>query len=402
MSSPPPYVPQAIFAPEDGDSALVPRVLVAPNRYVQGDGVLDHVGRYLSLVPSRRAAVLISKRGQRSDGLRLMKGLRDAQIESVVVTFGGECSYEEVERDVAILRAETSPVDCLIAVGGGKCIDAAKCVAYRLGIPIAVCPTLASNDAPCSALSVLYTAGGVFKDFECFPSNPALVAVDTRTVAEAPVRYLVSGMGDAMATWYEARTCLGSPHGRTMIGARPTLAATAIGEVCANTLYAHGLSAAEAVERSEVDDALERVVEANTLLSGIGFESGGLAIAHGIAQGLTTVPIVHQNYLHGEMVAIGLIAQLVAERESDEAKRAAKFFAAVGLPVHLGQVSLSPRGRAELGDVVEAAMMLPFVHNESFEVTPERLHAAILGAHDLGTEVTQIAGDAAYRALHLH
>ncbi len=158
-SSPPPaYVPQAIFAPEES-TAPVPRVFVAPNRYVQGDGVLDHVGRYLSLVPSKRTGVLISRRGQRSDGVRLQRSLRDAGIESVVVTFAGECSVEDVERYVEILEAEKRPVDCLIAAGGGKCVDAGKCVAYRLQVPVVICPTLASNDAPCSALSVMYTAG---------------------------------------------------------------------------------------------------------------------------------------------------------------------------------------------------------------------------------------------------
>ena len=132
---------------------------------------------------------------------------------------------------------------------------------------------------------------------------------------------------------------------------------------------------------------------------GIGFESGGLAVAHSIAQGLTVVPSVRQSYLHGEMVAIGLIAQLVAEKETEEARKAAEFFAAVGLPVHLGQVSLSPRDKAELSDVVEAAMLMPFVHNEPFEVTPERLRADMLQAHELGVLVAESAGDAAYRAL---
>ena len=193
-ASPPPYVPQAIFAPEES-SAPVPRVLVAPNRYVQGDGVFDHMGRYLSLVPSKRAALLISRRRQQRDGVRLQQSLRDAAIESVVVTFAGECSLEDVDRTVATLRAETVPVDCLIAAGGGKCVDAGKCVAYRLGIPVVVCPTLASNDAPCSALSVMYKPSGVFSDVESFPSNPALVAVDTRIVAEAPAPLSRRGNG---------------------------------------------------------------------------------------------------------------------------------------------------------------------------------------------------------------
>src|SRR5262249_30770675 len=163
---------------------------------------------------------------------------------------------------------------------------------------------LRSNDAPCSAVSVMYTPAGVRAGVEFFPQSPTLVAIDTRLVAEAPVRYLVAGMGYAMATWYEARTCRQNPQARSVLGARPTLAASALGELCATTVFADGLAAVDAVQRREVTDALERIVEANTLLSGIGFESGGLAIAHAVAQGFTALPIVHQHYLHGEMVAM--------------------------------------------------------------------------------------------------
>ena len=142
------------------------------------------------------------------------------------------------------------------------------------------CPSLASNDAPCSAMSVIYTPAGVSDALEFFPHNPVLVVVDTRTIADAPARYLVAGMGDAMATWYEARTCTENPAARNMLAARPTLAAAALGDLCAKTLYSDGVAAVDAVRRHEVTPALNRVVEANTLLSGIGFESGGLAAAN--------------------------------------------------------------------------------------------------------------------------
>jgi len=290
--------------------------------------------------------------------------------------------------------------DTSIAIGGGKCIDTGRFVAYRLGVPAVICPTLASNDAPCAALSVMYRPDGFFKGFEFFPSSPALVVIDSRIVAEAPVRYLVAGMGDAMATWYEARTCLHNPKARTMLGTRPTLAASAIGELCANTLFEYGMSAGEAVKRSEVNDALERIVEANTLLRGIGFESGGLAGAHAVAQGLTVVPRVHHHYLHGEMVAIGLLTQLFLEAREDEGKKVAEFFAKVGLPIHLGQISLSPSKDSELGEVMEAAMTLPILRNEPFEVTKDSLVTAALQAHEMGLEIAQSFGDAAYHTLH--
>jgi glycerol dehydrogenase len=226
------------------------------------------------------------------------------------------------------------------------------------------------------------------------------VVIDTRVIAKAPVRHLVAGMGDAMATWYEARTCLQNPRARSLLGARPTMAAAALSKLCAETLFADGLAAVEAVRHSEVTDALERIVEANTLLSGIGFESGGLAVAHALAQGFTVVPALHQHYLHGEMVAMGLLTQLMIETQEAEARQVAAFFAQVGLPIHLEQLSLSPHDKGVLDTVMEVAMLFPYVGNEPFGVTAETLLAATLQADTLGKDVAKCFGDAAYRNLH--
>jgi glycerol dehydrogenase len=394
MTDPTPYLPHGLFA-----SPRTPRVMIAPQRYIQGEGVLDETGRYLSLLKPQRAAVLISRRGQRAEGKRLQESLEGAGIDSLTVTFNGECSLEEVALQTAALREDPQGVDCLLAVGGGKCVDTGKCIAYRLGVPLVVVPTLASNDAPCSAVSVLYSPEGISSGLEFFPNNPALVVVDTGVVAEAAERYLVAGMGDAMATHYEAKVCLDNPNARTVIGARPTLAASALGEACADTLYASGTAASRAVVDNRVDEALERVVEANTLLSGVGFESGGLAIAHAIAQGYPAVAVVHDGYLHGEMVAMGLLTQLVAEGNLDEARRAARFFCAVGLPVTLEQISLAPDRKTELARVVEVAIGSSLTQNMSFEVTHESLLGAVIEAHQLGREVSAVEGDAAYRRL---
>jgi glycerol dehydrogenase len=311
------YLPQETFAPSDRGGGPVPRVFISPQRYIQGRGVLRGVGRYLSLMRATRVALLMSERGSRSDGVRLLDGLRAAGIEAVVSTFRGECSLEEITGHVE--RLSTERIDCVIAAGGGKCIDAGKAVAFRLGTPVVVVPTLASNDAPCSALSILYSPEGISAGVEFYPNSPAIVVVDTDIIAAAPERYLVAGMGDAMATWYEARVCLLNQAGITTIGARPTLASCAIGEVCAQTLYKEGRAAAAAVAAGTVNDSLETVVEANTLLSGLGFESGGLAAAHGVAQSYTAIPKVHAKYLHGEMVAMGTLAQLMMESRPDEA-----------------------------------------------------------------------------------
>ncbi len=392
------YLPHAIFAPADRGDLPAPRVFIAPQRYVLGPGVLSGIGRYVSLTNAKRVALLMSERGSRSEGVLLREGLRAAGIASVVRSFRGECSLEEISAHVEALAGQR--IDCVIAAGGGKCVDAGKGIAFRLGTPVVIVPTLASNDAPCSALSVLYSPEGVSTGVEFYPQSPAFVVVDTALIAAAPERYLVAGMGDAMATWYEARVCLSNPAAVTAVGARPTLASCAIGEVCAQTLFKEGAAAGAAVAAKTVNASLEAVVEANTLLSGLGFESGGLAGAHGVAQSYTAIPKVNAHYLHGEMVAMGTLAQLMMEARPDEAQRVAEFFATVGLPIHLGQLSLDADDETALDVVAEGTLAFPFMGNMPQRLTAERVREAVLDAHQLGSSVSEKNGDSAYRRLH--
>ncbi|MGI9204400.1 MAG: glycerol dehydrogenase, partial [Woeseiaceae bacterium] len=345
------FDPKTVFVRGD---ETPPRVLAAPQRYIQGPGVIDRTGRYISsLMDVTRAGILASKRGLGAQGAQIAQSLKAESIESVNAEFSGECSLIEIENQVANLADQK--LDCLIAVGGGKVADAGKAIAHRLGVPGIVVPTLASTDAPCSALSLLYTEDGVKDYVEFFPRSPEMVIVDTDVVANASERYLVAGIGDAMATWYEARVCLANPAARNMVGARPTLASCAMGEICAHALFENGEAAAAAVLTNENNEAVEKVVEANTLLSGVGFESGGLALAHAMAVAYTEVDVVNQNYLHGEMVAMGTMAQLAME-QSEDAEKVARFFARVGLPINLEQLSLSPQSKSEFETLLEATL----------------------------------------------
>jgi len=286
---------------------------------------------------------------------------------------------------VKSIRNSSPAVDSIIAAGGGKCLDAGKCVAFRFAVPVVICPTIASTDAPCSAVSVMYTQDGVGKGPEFFPNSPALVVVDTGIIAASPIRHFIAGIGDALATCYEARTCFRNPSGRSMIGARLTIAALALAELCAKTVFDDGTRAVAALRRGEVDASVERIVEANTLLSGLGFESGGLAAAHAMAAGFTVIPHLHRDYLHGELVGVGLMAHLILESDAGEARRVAQLMAELGLPVSLKQLRLDiERDEKDLMDAMKAALKEPFVHNEPFDVTAELLFSAIREANSLG------------------
>ncbi len=396
-TTPTPYLPEETFGVATA-SGSAPRAFISPQRYVQGLGILDRLGDFIDLVGSTNAAVLASSRAQQIEGARAERALTAAGISSTLATFGGECTLEEVNAHVD--RLEGSGVDVIVALGGGKCVDTGKAVAHRLGLPVVVVPTLASNDAPCSALSVMYRTDGTSTGVDFYPNSPALVLVDTGIIASAPERYLVSGMGDAMATWYEARVAIENPKGFSSIRGRPTIAAAAIGEACAKTLFEHGVSAAAAVAAGTVDQSLEDVVEANTLLSGLGFESGGLAAAHGVAQSCNAVAQVHDNYLHGEMVAFGLMTQLVMEERASEAKRVAEFFCSVGLPVHLGHLSLTPSDASSLTVIADGTVDFPTTPNMPMQVDRALVLSAFAEADGIGNAAVADRGDDAYRRLH--
>ncbi len=312
------------------------RIIQSPGKYIQGAGVLSRIGDYLK--PLAERWLVVGDKfvlGFAEETLR--QSFKQAALSVEIAPFGGECSQNEIDR----LRklADSARCTAVLGIGGGKTLDTAKALAHFMAVPVAIAPTIASTDAPCSALSVIYTDDGEFDRYLMLPHNPNIVIVDTQVVAGAPARLLASGIGDALATWFEARACSRS-GATTMAGGKCTQAALALAELCYNTLLEQGEKAMLAAEQHVVTPALERIIEANTYLSGVGFESGGLAAAHAIHNGLTAIPDAH-HYYHGEKVAFGTLTQLVLENApSEEIETVAALCHSVGLPITLAQLIL--------------------------------------------------------------
>ena len=136
------------------------------------------------------------------------------------------------------------------------------------------------------------------------------------------------------------------------------------------------------------------------MLSGLGFESGGLAGAHAVAQSYTVIPHIQANYLHGEMVAMGLLAQLTLENRESECEKVATFFAQVGLPVNLSQVGLKGNVEDSLDEIVEAALNSSIIGNEPMELNHSVLRDACLSANKIGLKIAKEHGEEAFSALH--
>ena len=357
------------------------RILISPAKYQQSRDAMADLGTAVKDLGSK--ALLVAS----NDDLNRMKAeLQSAQekdaFQVVLTGFGGECTKNEVERLRKLVLAEGC--DVIVGLGGGKALDAAKAVSHFENLPVIVIPTIASTDAPCSSLAVFYTEEGAFDQYLFFKKNPDLVLVDSAVIAKAPVRFLVSGMGDALSTYFEARSCAAS-FANNIPGGKSTKAASAIAKLCYETLLEDSVKAKASCEAKVVTTALENIIEANILLSGLGFESSGLAAAHAVHNGLTALEETH-HYFHGEKVAFGVLVHLVLENaQASEIKTVIDYCKSVGLPTTLGQLGIKEPSEEKIMAVAELACAEgETIHNMPFKVTPQDVYAAILTADLLG------------------
>jgi glycerol dehydrogenase len=350
-----------------------------PGKYIQGSGALDELPSLINLFGGQ-GLILASPTVYKT--ILPNKGMNSRVRASVVERFAGECCEKELSRLAAIIREKH--VDVLAGMGGGKVIDTAKIAADRANIPVLVVPTIASTDAPCSGCAVLYSEDGVFESVCYQKANPAVVLVDMEIIANAPVRFLVAGMGDALATWFEAKSC-SDTQSKNECGGLSTLTGLNLARLCYDTLLQYGPVAKLAAERQIITPALEHVVEANILLSGVGFESGGLASAHSIHNGLTVLEETHAYY-HGEKVAFGVLAGLqLTDGAPEESSVVFSFCEEVGLPTTLADIGIRDLDRDRLMQVAEKACApSECIHHEAGEITPEKVLHAMLAADAIG------------------
>ncbi|MFA5850357.1 MAG: glycerol dehydrogenase [Bacteroidales bacterium] len=352
---------------------------VFPGKYFQGEGLIADIpeliksfGKKGLIISSRTAKKIIL-----SDNLKKFTG-NDIYLEE----FNGECCENEIKRLYDIVTGNN--INVVAGVGGGKAIDTAKIVADRAGVPVIIVPTIASTDAPCSGCAVIYSDNGVFESVYYQKMNPQAVVVDMNVIAQAPVRFLIAGMGDALATWFEARSCERS-QSMNECGGYSTMTGLNLAKLCYDTIISYGAAAKMACENKIITEALNRVVEANILLSGIGFESSGLATAHSIHNGLSALEETHSFY-HGEKVAFGVLAGLhLTDALPSEIDTVYSFCEEIGLPTTFAEIGINNTDRSRLMKVaLKAVVPQEGIHHEAVCITPEKVLYSMIAADAMG------------------
>ena len=353
----------------------------SPSRYIQGRYELNNIREHTE-VYGRKVFFLIDVfffADMKKKFEELYAG-SDSKIQCE--QFGGQCTEQEILRCTDL--AKSLAPDVVVGIGGGKTMDTAKAVADNYRASTVIVPTTASTDAPAMGLSVIYTPEGEHVGARHYKKNPDLVLLDTDILAKAPIRFLVAGMGDALSTYIECRANLqSSAPNYVNKGYRQTIAGLAVSKACHETVLAKGVNAKLAAEKGLCTKDVEDVIEANTLLSGLGVQNTSCAGAHSIAEGITVLPPC-AKLLHGEVVAFGILVQLIVEgAPAEEIEEMYDFFEAVGLPTTFEDLGIADATDEDIMRVAEASMH-SYWDVEPFTVNPQMVFDGIQMANILG------------------
>ena len=228
---------------------------------------------------------------------------------------------------------------------------------------------------------MLYTDDGQFDKYLFLKANPNIVLMDTTVIAASPVRLTVSGMGDALGTYFEGRASIRT-ESASLEGTGITRAGQALARLCYDTLREYGKQAIEACKVHAVTPALENIVEANVYLSGVGADNVNCAAAHSFYNGVTSLGIKHAD--HGCCVALGTLVQLVLEgAPKEEFKEVQDFCLEVGLPVTLEEIGVTTPEQVK---TISENACIPgeTIHNLAGDVQPVELYDAIMQADAMG------------------
>ncbi|PRY83149.1 iron-containing alcohol dehydrogenase family protein [Alkalibacterium olivapovliticus] len=310
-----------------------------PEAYRCNPGIIEVLKDYLIDRAFKRVLIVHGKTSWEKVESKVSLILNEADLKQIEeVTFEGECSYEEVARLKKI--AETVKADVVIGIGGGKIMDTVKYVAAEVpSLHSILIPTLASNCAPWTSLSVMYSIDGEFIRYDFHHRQASLLLVDTEIILDSPVRYFAAGIGDTLAKWYESEPNLSLPGNDSAA----LMIARSVAAMCKDTIEKYGVQSVKDAENRNLTNAYTKIVETiimtGGLVGGFGDELARTTAAHAIHDGLTFFPSVH-HLLHGEKVAYGVMVQLVLNNKVDEISSVAELFQSLHLPVCLEDLGL--------------------------------------------------------------
>jgi len=281
-------------------------------------------------------------------GDAVMDALGDQARRDNVVRVGRGTIDEATE---LASRLNTTAVDAIVGIGGGRTLDVAKFASTRLGLPMLAVATNLAHDGIASPVSVL-RHGSARRSYGV--AAPAAVMVDLDFVERAPEHFLRSGVGDvvsnlsAIADWPLSHELTGEP----IDGVAAALASTAAEAVLAQP-------------GKPGEPAFLRCLAEALILSGLAMSAAGTSrpcsgACHEISHAIDHLyPGVAS---HGEQVAIGSLFAMFMRGERSRVRHMAEVFERHGLPLTPTELELTEE------QFVDAVLYAPATRPDRFTI----------------------------------
>ena len=367
------------------------KAIMFPGKYMQGEHILNEIGSVVANYKKSHVFLIWGGSAKTLTCAEVLSSLENAGIKVSEEIFAGEIT--RAKADVMTKACIANGCDIVVGVGGGKIQDIAKAVAAAAELRVVLCPTVSASDASTGGCTVWYKEDGCGDGVGRWPNNPDAIIVDTAVCVKAPVRMFRAGVADALATYIEADAC-NDTHAKANSGGAPTLTALALGKLCYDTLLKYAPAAELAVEAKLSTPIYERVIEATTLMSGIGWESGGVCTAHVLGNFLGAFPETH-GFMHGEKVAFGIAVQLMLDPDLDVdfINEVYDFMIRMKLPVTMSDVKMQDVSRERIYALaVERCNAKIMLERHNFKVEPEALCNAFFMAKAYGKKRRELLG----------
>ncbi|ESS58318.1 iron-containing alcohol dehydrogenase family protein [Enterobacter cloacae S611] len=347
------------------------RVVPGPANYYSHAGSLARLEDFYSAEQLSRAVWIYGERAFAAAKPFLPQGVNAPGAKHLL--FKGHCSEHDVAELAQQAGADRSVV---IGVGGGALLDTAKAVARRLGLPVVAIPTIAATCAAWTPLSVWYNDSGQALHFEIFDDANFLVLVEPQIILDAPAEYLLAGIGDTLAKWYEAVVLAPQPENLPLTVRLGINNALAIRDV----LLESSEAALADQQRGEITQAFRDVVDAiiagGGMVGGLGERYTRVAAAHAVHNGLTVLPQT-EKFLHGTKVAYGILVQSALLGQDDVLAQLVAAYQRFNLPTTLAELEVDIHNRAELDKVIAHTLRpVESIHALPVAVTADKLYAA--------------------------
>lgn len=304
----------------------------------------------------------------------LREAIKATKLEIVeTAVYGKDCTRTNTEKWAE--HASRLQVDMIFGMGGGKALDTAKAVANKLNLPIFTFPTIASTCAATTALSVVYKDNGDFDRFEFFNRPAHHSFIELGIIAEAPAKYLRAGMGDTIGKYFECHLA-----SRNDSLEHSSLLGRTISNNCYFPVIEHGVKAYEDCLNHKISYELEQVVLANIVTTGmvsvLVIDDYNCAIAHSVYYGLVLLEGFEEKYLHGDVVAYGVLIQLAVDGKLAELNEVRAFMQQLNMPTTLREMEVV-LDRNGLEAVLEEIVNGPDMLHLPYQVSKEMIYNAM-------------------------